>query len=439
MRTTRPRVVIVGAGFGGLRAARALAGAPVDVLLLDRNNYHLFQPLLYQVAVAALPPSEIAYPVRSILRSQRNLEFRVVEVTGFDLAHRVVRTSRGDTAFDHLIVASGAATNFFGLRDVAEHGFDLKSLPDALRLRNHVMRCFEDAIATADPEERKRLLTIAVVGGGPTGVEVAGAVSELLRRVLARDYRAIPRGEISVILLEAGTRVLATMPESLSAAAEASLKTLGVDVRFSAIVAGYDGTTVRMRDGTEIAARTLVWAAGVQASPLTQAIGVPLHRSGRILVEPTLAIPGHPDVYVVGDAAYLETPEGAVPMLAPPAIQMGATAAKNVLRRLAGSPLVPFRYKDPGTMATIGRSAAVAVLRGLKFRGLAAWVIWLFVHLMQLVGFRNKLVVLVDWAWQYVFYQPASALIVREGGGSGSGGADSTLQYKVLDNKRAGT
>jgi len=439
MRTTRPRVVIVGAGFGGLRAARALAGAPVDVLLLDRNNYHLFQPLLYQVAVAALPPSEIAYPVRSILRHQRNLEFRVVEVTGFDLARRVVRTSRGEMPYDHLIVASGAATNFFGLPDVAEHGFDLKGLPDALRLRNHVMRCFEDAIATADPEARKSLLTIAVVGGGPTGVEVAGAVSELLRRVLARDYRAIPKGEISVILLEAGTRVLATMPESLSDAAAASLKKLGVDVRFSAVVTAYDGATVRMKDGNHVAARTLVWAAGVSASPLTRGAGVPLHRSGRILVEPTLAVPGHPDVYVVGDAAYLETPAGVVPMLAPPAMQMGTAAARNVLRRLAGTPLLPFRYKDPGTMATIGRSAAVAVLGGLKFRGFAAWLIWLFVHLMQLVGFRNKLVVLVDWAWQYVFYQPASALIVREGGGPESGGADSTLQHKVLDNTQPGT
>lgn len=439
MRTTRPRVLIIGAGFGGLRAARTLAGAPVDVLLLDRNNYHLFQPLLYQVAVAALPPSEIAYPVRTILRGQRNLEFRVVEVTGFDLARRVVRTSRGDMPYDHLIVASGAATNFFGLRDVAEHGFDLKGLPDALRLRNHVMRCFEDAIAAAEPEERKSLLTIAVVGGGPTGVEVAGAVSELLRRVLARDYRAIPKGEISVILLEAGTRVLATMPESLSVTAAASLRTLGVDVRFSSVVTAYDGKTVRLKGGDALAARTLVWAAGVQASPLTQAAGVPLHRSGRIFVEPTLAVPGHPDVYVIGDAAYLETPEGVVPMLAPPAIQMGATAAKNVLHRLAGTPPTPFRYKDPGTMATIGRSAAVAVLGGLKFRGLAAWLIWLFVHLMQLIGFRNKLVVLVDWAWQYFFYQPASPLIVQEGGEPERRAEESTLQGKVLDNDRPGT
>ena len=433
MRTTRPRVVIVGAGFGGLRAARALAKAPVDVLLLDKNNYHLFQPLLYQVAVAALTPSEIAYPVRSILRKQRNLEFRVVTVTGFDLTRRAVITSGGEIPYDYLIVASGAATNFFGLTDVEKNGFDLKDLPRALRLRNHLMRCFEGAIATLDPVKRRALLTIAVVGGGPTGVEVAGAVSELLRRVLTRDYRAIPQGEIQVVLLEAGARVLATMPDSLSLAAAKSLTGLGVDVRFGAIVSAYDGTTVTLKDGRTLAAKTLVWAAGVVASPLTKAAGVPLHRSGRILVEPTLTIARHPDVYAIGDSAYLETAGGPVPMLAPPAMQMGTCAARNVLHRLDGSPLEAFRYKDPGTMATIGRSAAVAVLGGFKFRGLLAWLIWLFVHLVQLIGFRNKLVVLVDWAWQYLFYRPSSALIVGESEPTPLPSDDSTLQYKVLD------
>jgi NADH dehydrogenase len=415
MQTTRPRVVIVGAGFGGLRAARALAAAPVDVLLLDKNNYHLFQPLLYQVAVAALPPSEIAYPVRSILRRQGNLEFRVATVTGFDLKRSVVLTSRGEVPFGQLIVASGAATNFFGLADVARHGFELKDLSSALRLRNHLMRRFEDAIAATDPEERARLLTIAVVGGGPTGVEVAGAVSELLRRVLARDYRGISPDQITVVLLEAGSRVLAAMSEHLSRAAVASLADLGVEVRLGAAVASFDGTTVRLADGGTIAAGTLVWAAGVKAGALTQTLGVPLHRSGRVLVSPTLQIPGYPDVYAIGDAAYVETPLGPVPMLAPPAMQMGVCAARNVLHRLTGSPLESFRYKDPGTMATIGRSAAVAAIGGFEFRGLLAWLVWLFVHLMQLVGFRNRLVVLLDWAWQYLFYRPASALVLDTG------------------------
>jgi NADH dehydrogenase len=433
MKTTRPRVVIVGAGFGGLRAARALSRAPVDVLLLDQHNYHLFQPLLYQVAVAALPPNEIAYPVRSILRGQRNLEFRVATVTGFDLEQRAVLTSRGEVPYDQLIVAAGAATNFFGLADVARHGFELKDLRSALRLRNHLMRRFEDAIAASDPAERARLLTIAVVGGGPTGVEVAGAVSELLRRVLARDYRGIPKEQITVILLEAGSRVLTAMSERLSQAAVLSLVKLGVEVRFSASVAGFDGETVRLGDGSTIAAGTLVWAAGVKAGALTQTLGVTLHRSGRIPVLPTLQIAGHPDAYAVGDAAYVETPSGPVPMLAPPAIQMGACAARNVVHRLDGSPQESFRYKDPGTMATIGRSAAVAAIAGFEFRGLLAWLVWLFVHLMQLVGFRNRLVVLLDWAWQYLFYRPASALLLDTGATDDDDPHATTLQYKALD------
>ena len=433
MRTTRPRVVIVGAGFAGLRAARTLASAPVDVLLLDKHNYHLFQPLLYQVAVGALAPAEIAYPVRTILRKQRNLEFRVVSVLGFDLKARVWSTSRGALLYDHLIVASGAATNTFGLDDVAENGFDLKDLPDSLRLRNHLMGCFEDAVAAADPAERRALLTIAVAGGGPTGVEVAGAVSELLRRVLTRDYRAIPRGEISVILLESGTRILSAMPERLSRAAMVSLTALGVDVRTAATVSAFDGRTVRFADGGSLAARTLVWAAGVKASPLTKTLTVPLHASGRVIVEPTLEVKGHTDVYAVGDAAYLETPEGAVPMLAPPAIQMGGCAARNVMHKIAGEPLQAFRYKDPGTMATIGRSAAVAVLGRFQFRGLLAWLVWLFVHLMQLIGFRNKLVVLIDWAWQYLFYRPASALMLSGGEPGERGHTRATLQDKELD------
>jgi NADH dehydrogenase len=287
------------------------------------------------------------------------------------------------------------------------------------------MRCFEFAIASADPAKRRALLTIAVAGGGPTGVEVAGAVSELLRRVLARDYRAIPRGEISVVLLEAGTRILASMPERLSRAAASSLTALGVEVRTGTAVASFDGKTVRLAGGGSLAARTLVWAAGVKASPLTSTLTLPRHASGRVIVEPTLEVAGHPDVYAVGDAAYLETPAGPVPMLAPPAMQMGSCAARNVMHRVADEPLETFVYKDPGTMATIGRSAAVVALGRIQLRGFLAWLFWLVVHLMQLVGFRNKLVVLVDWAWQYLFYRPASTLILEDD--------HSTLQDKELD------
>ena len=407
-------MVIVGAGFGGLRAAKALAGAPVDVVLVDKNNYHLFQPLLYQVASAALPPAEVAYPVRGIFRRQRNLAFRVAGVVGFDIDRRVVLTSRGEIPYDYLILAAGAATRTFGLAGVERYGFDLKSLPGAVHLRNHVLRCFEEAVSTSREDERRALLTIAVVGGGPTGVEVAGAMSELLRRVLIKDYATLSDREVSVLLLEAGTRVLTTMPERLSGAAAASLRKLGVDVRFGAMVADYDGRSITLKSGDTIPARTLVWAAGVGPSPLAAALGVPTSPSGRVIVQPDLSVPGHPEIFVIGDSAYLEQSGEAVPMLAPPAMQMGVTAARNIVRRLEGKPAHAFRYKDPGTMATIGRSAAVAVLGSFQFRGFIAWLIWLFVHLMQLVGFRNRVVVLLDWAWQYLFYRPASPLIVED-------------------------
>ena len=413
MTARRPRVVIVGAGFGGLAAAKALAAAPVDVLLLDRHNYHLFQPLLYQVSVAALPPGEIAYPVRSIFRRQRNLAFLVTEVSGVDPSRRVVATSSGDVVYDHLILASGATTNFFGLDGVVRHGFDLKDLPGALRLRNHLIRCFEAAISTPDAEARRSLLTIVVAGGGPTGVEVSGAVSELLRRILHRDYPSLPAADVRVLLVEGGPRVLASMPEGLSRAAASSLRALGVTVRCDTFVDGYDGRKVVLRTGETIEARTLVWAAGVKAGPLGGTLGVEVDRSGRVPVTSTLQVEGHPELYVIGDAARVRSGDTVVPALSPPAMQMGARAARNILRTLAGQRPAAFVYRDPGTMATIGRSAAVCAIRGLRFTGFSAWLVWLFVHLMQLVGFRNKLVVFIDWAWHYLFYRPASPPILE--------------------------
>ena len=430
MRTTRPRVVIVGAGFAGLTATRALAKAPVDVLLLDRHNYHLFQPLLYQVAMAALPPSEIAYPVRTILRRQRNAEFRIAEVTGVDLARRVVRTAEDEIPYDYLLLASGAVTNFFGLAAVEKNGFDLKDLPGALRLRNHLIRCFEAAIATTDPEERRAFLTFAVAGGGATGVEVAGAISDLLRRVLRRDYPALPASEVRVVLFEGGPRVLPAFPEDLSEAGARSLESLGVEVRRGTVVEDYDGKTVRLRGGETLRTPTLVWSTGVKAGALGATLGVPLDRAGRVPVTPTLQIEGYPEAFALGDAALLSTSEGPVPALCPPAIQMGRTAARNVRRLVDGAPLAPFVYKDPGTMATIGRSAAVCALGPVKLTGFPAGLMWLFVHLMQLVGFRNKVVVFVDWAWQYIFYRPASPLILEVARG---GSPDDTFQHKELD------
>jgi len=408
-----PAVVIVGAGFGGLRAARALERAPVRVILLDRRNYHLFQPLLYQVATAGLEPEGIAKPVRAILRGQRNFEFRLAEVTGLDLAARVVQTDSGDVPYDHLILAPGGETEFFGIESVARNGFALKDVPDAVGIRNHVLRCFEDATLEADATRRRALLTFVVVGGGPTGVEMAGAFSELVRLVLVKDYPRLNLADVRVLLLEASDRLLTAMPPRLSAAAAETLWAKHVEVRFGAAVEAYDGSCARLRGGETIPARTLVWAAGARASSLTARLGLATGRQGRVVVEPTLQVPGHPEVYVVGDAAWLEHEGAPPPMMAPVAIQMAQTAARNVARALAGRPPVPFRYRDPGSLATIGRSAAVAQVRGISFTGFPAWVVWLVVHLVQLIGFRNKLLVLINWAWDYFFYDRAVRLITQ--------------------------
>ncbi len=407
-------VVIVGAGFGGLRAARALKRAPVNVVLVDRHNYHLFQPLLYQVATAGLEPEQIAKPVRAILRGQRNFEFRMVEVMGVDLAGRRVLTNAGPVAYAFLILAVGGETNFFGLEGIERHGFGLKDVGEAVAIRNHVLHCFEQAMLEPDPERRRACLTFLVVGGGPTGVEMAGALSELIRLVLVKDYPRLNIKDVRVLLLEATDRLLATMPESLSEAAAATLLRKHVEVRFGASVEDYDGSRVRLRSGEVIPAHTLIWAAGAKAAALAGQLGLATGRQGRVVVEPTLQVPGHPEVYVIGDAAYMEADGQPLPMMAPVAVQMADTAAENICRQLHGEPLRPFRYRNPGSLATIGRNAAVAHIRGIKFTGFPAWVAWLIVHLIQLIGFRNKLFVLLNWAWDYFFYERGARLITRE-------------------------
>ena len=407
-------VVIVGAGFGGLNAARALRRAPVQVVLVDRNNYHLFQPLLYQVATAGLEPEEIAKPARAILRGQKNFDFRLLDVTRVDFAARRLETSAGPIAYDYLVLAPGGETNFFGLDSLQRHGMGLKDIPDAVAIRNHVLTCFEQAMLEPDAERRRALLTFIVVGGGPTGVEMAGALSELIRLVLVKDYPRLNIKDVRILLLEASDTLLAALPERLREAAGKTLWRKYVEVRFGASVADYDGRQARLKSGEVIPAQTVIWAAGVRASPLNATLGLPTARQGRVPVEATLQLKDHPEVFIIGDAAYREQDGEALPMVAPVAIQMGQSVARNIMRELRGQPLEPFRYRDQGTLATIGRNAAVAKVYGVEASGFVAWVMWLGIHIIQLIGFRNKLFVLINWAWDYFFYERAARLITRD-------------------------
>ena len=411
MADRRPRVVIVGAGFGGLRAVRALRRVPVDVLLVDRNNYHLFQPLLYQVATAGLEPEQIAKPVRAILRGQENFDFHMAEVTGVDLAGRALRTDDGPIPYDFLVLSIGAETNYFGLDQVRQHAFGLKDIADAVNIRNHVLRCFEQAVQEADSERRRALLTFAVVGGGPTGVEMAGSLAELTRLVLVKDYPRLNVKDVRVLILEAADRLLTGMSPRSSEVTEQTLWNKHVEVRHGASVMEYDGQTIRLKSGELIPARTVIWAAGARAADLAGQLASPTARLGRVVVRPTLNLPDHPEVFVIGDSAYLESDGRPLPMMAPVALQMADTAARNIANQLRGQPAEAFRYKDPGSLATIGRNAAVAQFGRVSFKGFPAWVVWLVIHLIQLIGFRNKLFVLVNWAWDYFFYDRAIRVI----------------------------
>jgi NADH dehydrogenase len=407
-----PHVVIIGAGFGGLHAAKALAKAPVRITLLDQHNYHLFQPLLYQVATAGISADEIAYPVRSILRRQKNFEFRLAQVQSIDPQSKQVLTASGPIPFDYLIVAAGGVTQTFDLPGIEDFAFGLKNLQDAGAIRNHLLRMFELANETDDPEKRASILRFVIAGGGPTGVEMAGAIAELTRMVLKKDYPYVSPADVQVIMLEAADSLLPAMPAALSAHAASVLHDKQVEIRFQAAVAAYDGQSITFRDGQTLAAQTLIWAAGIKANPLVSSLGQPTGSLGRVLVEPTLNLPANPDIFVIGDAALLKDTHGApLPMVAPVAMQQAETAARNIMALITASPLVEFIYHDPGSLATIGKNQAVARLGPLQFTGFFAWLIWLFVHLMQLVGFRNRLIVLLKWIWDYLFYDRAVRLI----------------------------
>ena len=410
----QPHVVIAGAGFGGLYAAKALRDAPVRVTVLDRRNHHLFQPLLYQVATAGLSPGDIAHPIRAVLSRQQNARVLLAEAVAVDVPARKVILKDGQVEYDFLILATGARHAYFGHDDWEPWAPGLKSLEDALEIRRRILLAFEKAERETDEGKRKALLTFVVVGAGPTGVELAGAISEIARHVMVRDFRAIDPREACVILVEGGPRILPSFPEGLAAKAESSLRKLGVEVRTQSAVTAVQPGEVTV-GGQCIPAATTLWAAGVTASPLARSLGAPLDRAGRVLVEPDLTLPGHPEVSVIGDlAAFTHQTGRLLPGVAPVAIQQGRHAAGNILRACRGEPRKPFRYVDRGNLATIGRAAAVADFGKIRLSGLTAWLAWLFVHIFFLIGFRNRFVVLFDWAWAYLTFQRAARLITGD-------------------------
>jgi NADH dehydrogenase len=410
----RPRVVIIGGGFGGLNAAKALRHAPVDILLIDRRNHHVFQPLLYQVATAALSPGDIASPIRWILRHQSNAEVWLAEATKIDLDHKTVVLSDGQVTYDYLIVSAGSGHAYFGHDEWRPHAPGLKTLEDALDIRRRVLLAFEQAEREQDLARQRRLLTFVVVGGGPTGVELAGALAEISRHAFAHDFRAIHPETARIILVEGGPHVLPTYPEPLSAFARRALERLGVAVWTEKLVTKVEAGKVYMGEEM-IETGTILWAAGVSAASVGRTLAVPTDRVGRVIVNDDLTLPGHPEVFVVGDLAVSKGADGQpLPGVAQVAIQGGAHAAKNISRTLAGQPHEPFAYRNLGNLATIGRNVAVSDLPYGRMKGYPAWLFWLFVHIFNLIGFRNRLSVMTQWAFSYMTYQRSVRLITGE-------------------------
>ncbi len=413
MSSDRPKVVIVGGGFGGLTAAKALARVAVDVIVLDRQNHHCFQPLLYQVATAALSPAEIAWPIRHMLRQQRNATVLMAEVTGLDLAGRLVQTAAGPISYDYLVIATGATHSYFGHDEWAQFAPGLKGIEDATRIRRRILLAFEHAELAHEEAERQRLLTFVIVGGGATGVEMAGAIAEVARQTLANDFRRIDPRSSRIILLEAGPRLLPTLTEDLSRYAERALARMGVDVRTSTRVTGCDRRGVAL-DHDRIDAGAVIWAAGVVASPAAIWLDAERDHAGRVRVLPDLSIPEHPEIFVIGDAAAVQDAKGqAVPGVAPAAKQMGRYVGTLIAARLAGQSLPAFRYRNLGELATIGRRAAVVKFGTLSLTGFLGWLFWSFAHIYFLIGVKNRFIVAFTWLWDYVTFQRGARLITE--------------------------
>ena len=409
-----PHIVIIGAGFAGLETARGLSNAPVRITLIDKHNHHLFQPLLYQVAIAGLLPSQIAYPIRTIFRKQKNLTFQMGEVDTINFNEKYIKLNGSVIAYDYLVIAVGGRTNFFGFDAIEKDGFQLKDLETAVKTRNHLLSMFERASHEGDADKRKALLTFVIVGGGPTGVETAGALGELISHVMVKDFPQLDVNEPHVILLEAAAHLIGPYPDGLRKATEKLLRRKNVDIRLNTKLKNYDGQCVTLEGGSQINTFTVIWTAGVKSTAMVDGLGVEQAGGGRVRVEPTLQLPGRPDAFVIGDAAFLAENGLPLPMLSTVAIQQGKSTAQNIRRMINGNPLIPFRYKDPGLLATIGRNAAVARIWGISFSGFTAWLIWVFLHIYRIIGFRNRIVVMFNWIWDYFFYDNQVRLITKE-------------------------
>ncbi|MBD3170206.1 MAG: FAD-dependent oxidoreductase [candidate division Zixibacteria bacterium] len=409
---SNPHVVIIGAGFAGLTAVKELAGKPVRVTLIDKNNYHTFVPLVYQIGAAELEPDEIAYPVRDILRKIPNARFLMKEVTRIDLDRKAVECDGYPVYYDYLIIATGSGTGYFGIPGAEENSFALNTLEDGIDLRNHIISCFETAVYQTDPQTRRKLLTFAIVGAGPTGVEFSGALAELIHGPMRKDYPELPTDEIRVILIEAMDNVVPLLPKQLSDYTKSRLSEMKIDVMLNGMVSEINPGSVLLNDGRVIDTNTVVWTAGVRGEGPKIIPDLERAKNGRMILNSTLQIPGHPTAYTAGDLALIEQDGAALPMMAPVAIQQGETAVHNILNQIAGKELVGFRYKDRGEMLTIGRNKAVARLGKKAFTGFFAWVIWALVHIYQIIGFRNRIQVLINWAWSYIFFEKAVRLII---------------------------
>ncbi|OHE24272.1 MAG: pyridine nucleotide-disulfide oxidoreductase [Syntrophobacterales bacterium RBG_19FT_COMBO_59_10] len=406
-RSGKTRVVVMGAGFGGLWAARSLARHPVDCLVVDRNNYHTFLALLYQVAAAELEAEDIAYPVRSIISNFPNIDFALAHARRIDPQNRIIETDGETISYDYLILATGSISHSFGVPGVEAHAYCLKTLEEAVVLKNHIICCFEAATWEADEVRRRSLLTFVIVGGGATGVEYAGALSELVHGPLVQDYRTIDFHDVRIILLEASDSLVAGMPAPVRDYTLERLGKMGVEVRLGAKVREVTPAAVLLNGEEKISTRTVVWTAGVKGEPIAGLSGLPTEPNGRVPVLPTLQVPGHPEIYVVGDLASIRENGRVLPMVAQVAIQSAMAAAQNVARQIDGKAPQPFRYRDRGSMIAIGRNTAGVAIGSRTYTGFFAWILWLVIHLFNLIGFRNRIMVLINWAWDYLLYERA--------------------------------